>query len=166
MRVISRNQRGFSLIEVLIAVVIVGIGLLGIAALQITTNVYNEASLHRGQATMLAREMIERMRVNVDEAKAGSYDINALPTLTTDCTGAATDCTPAQMREHDLRSWSARVVALLPGGDATIGTDTTVDPVAITVTMIWAGRRSAGMVSDAPTAKQQAFTFQLYGMGP
>jgi type IV pilus assembly protein PilV len=163
-RAMSLDQRGFSLLEVLIAVLIIGVGLLGIAALQVTTNVYNESSLHRGQAAMLAREIVERIRVNADEAKAGSYDINALPTLVTDCTGAAKDCTPVQMKEHDLRLWSARVVSLLPSGDASIATDTSVDPVTIAVTLDWAERRSAGMLDDAPTTNQQVFTFQLYGM--
>ena len=161
----SRGQHGFSLLEVLIAVLIVGIGLLGISALQITTSVYTESSMHRGHTSMLAREIIERMRVNVDQAKTGSYDINTLPTLTTDCTGAATDCTPTEIRQHDLRSWGARVTALLPGGDAIIDTDTSTDPVEITVTLIWTGRNSAGMDDEASTAKQQDFTFQLYGMG-
>lgn len=163
----NRLQRGFSLLEVLIAVLVVGVGVLGITALQVTSNVYNESSMHRGQAAMLAREIIERMRVNVDEAKAGNYDISVLPTYTTDCTGAATDCTHQGIMEHDLRLWSARVVALLPSGTATISTaDPTVDPVIITVTLSWAVRRSAGKLtasSDTRTVTQ-AFTFELHGL--
>jgi len=105
------------------------------------------------------------MRVNVDESKAGNYDINTLPTLTRDCTGAAKDCTTVQIREHDLRSWSARVAALLPGSDASIVTDTTVDPVSVAVTLSWTRRRSTGVISGASMAKQQTFTFQLHGLG-
>lgn len=164
----NRAQHGFSLLEVLVSVLIVGIGLLGISALQMTTSVYTESSMHRGHTSMLAREIIERMRVNVDQAKTGGYDINTLPTLTTDCTGAATDCTPAEIRQHDLRTWSARVTALLPGGDAIINTVAPIDPedpVEISVTLTWTGRNSAGMEVGASAAKQQVFTFQLHGMG-
>lgn len=160
-----RPNRGFSLIEVLVAVLIVAVGVLGIAALQITTTAHTESSLQRGQASMLAREIIERMRINVDEVKAGNYDINSLPTLTTNCTGSGADCSPAQIRAHDLRLWSARVTSLMPSGNASIVTDTSVDPVEVVVTLSWSSRRTAGMLSDAPTANSQAFTFLLHGMG-
>ena len=161
----KRNQKGFSLIEVLISVLVISVGVLGIVALQVTSTVYAESSIHRGQASMLAREIVERMRVNTDESLAGNYDINTLPALTRVCTGAATDCSPSQIREHDLRSWSARVAALLPGSDASIVTDTSVDPVSVVVTLSWTSRRSAGVISGASMAKQQTFTFQLHGLG-
>jgi len=165
-----RHEYGFSLLEVLISVIILAVGLIGIAALQITTSVYSESSLHRGQASMLAREIIERMRVNLDQAKTGGYDISALPSLTQDCSGTAADCTPAEMGAHDLRVWSARLAGLLPSGDAVIATnppaDPAVDPAVISVAISWNERRSRGLTvaTDEDLRTTQTFQFELFGV--
>jgi len=156
----KQQQAGFSLLEVMIAVVIIGVGVLGIAALQTTSSVMTESSVHRGQAAALAIEIVERMRVNMTEAKAGNYDISVLPTLTTTCIGPAKDCSTSELKEHDLRVWSDRVAALLPSGSATISTsaDNGIDPVDITVTMQWDDSRGRN------AAVSQAFTFKLKGL--
>ena len=140
--------------------VIMAIGLIGIAKLQITSNVYTESGLHRSQASSLALEIFERMRVNTSEAKAGSYDIIALPTSTTNCEGSDAECTPTQIKDHDLRAWSSRITTLLPGADASITTspDNGKDPVDITITIEWDQSRG-----QRP-AVSEAFTFRLMGL--
>lgn len=154
------RQIGFSLLEVMIAVVIMSVGMLGIAALQTTSSVFTESSMHRGQAATLAVEIVERMRVNVTEAKAGNYDISGLPTLTINCIGPSKDCSTSEMKDHDLRVWSGRVAALLPSGDATInsGADNGTDPVDITVTLQWDDSRGRNALVS------EAFAFKLEGL--
>ena len=139
MKLHRQHHGGFSLLEVLLAVVVMAIGVLGIAALQITTSLYTESSLHRSQASMLAREVVERMRVNVDEAKAGNYDITTLPSLTSSCKGASASCSASQIKDYDLQVWGTRVAAMLPSGDAIIATtaDNGTDPVDVTITLQW-----------------------------
>jgi type IV pilus assembly protein PilV len=163
----SARQGGFSLLEVMISVIILAIGVIGIAALQLTTSVYNESSLHRSQAATLAREMVERMRINLDEAKAGNYDITTLPSLTRNCTGSTKNCTPTQMKDHDLRVWSARVTSLLPSANASINTDTSTDPVEITLHLSWdesRGQRTDANCLDSNSTCQD-FVFKLFGLG-
>ena len=154
------NQNGFSLLEVMIAIVIMSVGMLGIAALQTTSGVLTESSMHRGQAAALTVEIVERMRVNVTEAKAGNYNISTLPTPTENCIGAATNCSKSEMKDHDLRVWGARVESLLPSGGATISStaDNGTDPVDITVTMQWDDSRGR------KAAVSEAFTFKLQGL--
>ena len=156
----SLRFTGFSLIEVLVANVVLSIGLLGVSVLQTTSNVMTESSMHRAQASALAVEIVERMRVNTSEAKAGNYNISALPSLTSDCSGPSADCNTDQMKDHDLRVWSARVVDLLPSGTATIisTVDSGTVPVDITVTMQWDDSRGRY------AAVTQAFIFQLEGL--
>lgn len=156
-----KRDKGFSLLEVLVAVIILAIGLVGIASLQITTQTYTESSMYRSQATMLAREIVERIRVNVGEAKAGNYDFTSLPSKTENCRGSTKNCTAVKMRDHDIREWAARVNASLPSATASISTTagaTAADPVDITITLEWDGSRGQR------TAVSQAFTFKLTGL--
>jgi len=67
-------QRGFTMIEVLVALVVLSIGLLGAAKLQVLAVRYNSQSFLRGQAVVLAYDMADRMRANPTAVAAGNYD--------------------------------------------------------------------------------------------
>lgn len=71
----SRNQQGVVLLEVLIAVVIMAIGLLGLAGLQARALQTNASSLQRSQVVMLSYMIIDAMRTDRASAKAGTYNI-------------------------------------------------------------------------------------------
>ncbi len=159
MRTMNSTNGGFSLLEVLIATVLMSIGLIGVASLQLTSSVYTESGLHRSHASTLAQEVFERMRINYREAKAGSYDIATLPTGTSSCGGTGADCTPSQLKDHDLLAWASRVNALLPGADAWIitGPDDGENPVDIAITLVWSQNRGAS------PANTETFNFQLMG---
>ena len=66
---------GMTLIEVLVTLVLTSVGLLGVAALQLTTLKSNQESYVRSQATMLAADMLDRMRSNQVGFIAGNYDM-------------------------------------------------------------------------------------------
>jgi type IV pilus assembly protein PilV len=100
-----RQHRGFTLIESLVALVVLSIGLLGVAALQLASLQANYGSSQRTQATFLAQDIVDRMRVNRDAAIAGAYDIDF---------GQAAPTTPANVAEADLARWKARLLATLP----------------------------------------------------
>src|SRR5690606_3260878 len=69
--VAARPQHGFSLIEVLVALLVLSVGLLGLAMLQIEGLKHNTDAYYRTQATVLAYDIIDRMRANSDAAKNG-----------------------------------------------------------------------------------------------
>ncbi len=71
------RQRGTTLIEALVAVVILSIGLLGMAGLQANALKLNQTSLQRSQATILAYTILDQMRSDTAAAKTGDYDIDA-----------------------------------------------------------------------------------------
>ncbi|WP_290704195.1 type IV pilus modification protein PilV [Amphritea sp.] len=89
------NERGSSLIEVLIAVVIISIGLLSVAALQTVALKSNHGSYNRSQATFLAYDLADRMRAAPASALNGDYDDGA---------------------GGDRAEWDARVLAQLNTG--------------------------------------------------
>lgn len=74
-RLIRDRQRGATLIEVLVAMLILSVGLLGLASMQMTALQSNQSAYYRSQATVLAYDIIDRMRANRADALNGVYDI-------------------------------------------------------------------------------------------
>ena len=113
-----RRQLGFNLIEVMIALVIISVGLLGLAGLQVSSLQQNQSAYYRSQATLFAYDIADRMRANIDEVDAGSYFI-ASAAENTDCvnfTGAAAGCDPDEMAAHDIGEWQDAILDELPLG--------------------------------------------------
>lgn len=107
------RQAGFTLLEILVALVILSIGLLGLAGLQATGLRSNHSGYLRSQATILAYEMADRMRANRAVAIAGSYNIefsDGVPSGT-------------EIQNVDRRDWLNTLAASLPSGDGHIDCD-------------------------------------------
>jgi type IV pilus assembly protein PilV len=124
-----RHQRGLSLLEVLVAIVILSIGLLGMAGLQAASLRASQGSHYRAQAAQYADDMAERMRANLGQARTYGHALgNAPPTGTS-------------VRDRDLAEWLARV-ATLPGGAGSVAVDLANNLVTITVQ--WDDSRAGG----------------------
>jgi type IV pilus assembly protein PilV len=114
-------RRGFSLIEVLVALFVLSLGLLGLAALQTTGLKFNHRSYERTQAVLQAYDIIDRMRANKGNGGAinSNYDGVALGATpgTADC---ASGCTADQLAQYDIRKWNETNAALLAEGKGAI----------------------------------------------
>jgi len=131
-------MQGFSLIEILVTVVVLSIGLLGLAGLQLTGLKYNHSAYLRSQATLLASDIIDRMRANRDIARTGSYDISlGTSPPTASCMGTGKNCTPANMAAADLSEWIQNLQGLLPAGDGAISRTVTGNEVRFTIVIQW-----------------------------
>jgi len=111
------RQRGFTLLEVLVALIVLSIGLLGLSGLQTTGLRNNHSAFLRSQATLVTTDILDRMRANREAAKGGDYDINygATPSHIT-CTGT---CSKTQVAQMDVELWHA-YVDRLPGGEGQV----------------------------------------------
>ena len=119
-----RQSRGASLIEVLVAVLIFTIGLVGLAGLLITATKSNASALVRTQATFLANNMADRMRANPWGLWNGSYNATYPVTGTAPACDAATGCKPSDVAKRDQIVWSQQLQGALPGlGATTIACD-------------------------------------------
>jgi type IV pilus assembly protein PilV len=129
----GRLQRGFSLVEVLVALLVLAIGLLGLATLQTVGIKFNQESYLRSQAVLIAYDIIDRIRANPAAKSAGSYDsVTTSATYTAPtCTGAV-NCTTSQIVTYDLANWKARIASTLPAGTGAISTSGTRRTVTIT----------------------------------
>lgn len=113
-----RPFAGFTLVEVLVALVVLSIGLLGVAKLSLSSVQSNGSSYLRGQASALIQEMIDDMRANRTQAVAGLYQINfgaAAPNPGTDCS-QVTSCSVSTLTAYDLYMWKQRLSTAFPGG--------------------------------------------------
>jgi type IV pilus assembly protein PilV len=114
-------QRGFTLIEVLVTVIILAIGLLGLAGLQLGGLRYSFSAYQRSQATIMANDIVDRMRANRTVAEAGAYDIDIGDDPDDqDCSGVGANCTTADMADADLFDWKQALADILPAGDGSI----------------------------------------------
>ena len=101
-----------NLVEAMIALLVISIGLLGIASLQLTSMKQNTSALNHSRAVWYAYSMSDRIRANLSEF--ANYDgIDTTAGYGQDC--IATACSNAQMRIADAADWAA-MVSNLPSG--------------------------------------------------
>jgi type IV pilus assembly protein PilV len=121
-RYAPRNQRGVSLIEVLVAVLIFSIGMIGVAGLLVMATRSNHTAYLRTQAAFLAGNMVDRMSANPVGVWMGSYDSTSYPVSAStaannDCSAG---CTPDALAQSDQRAWSRQLKTFLPQPQARI----------------------------------------------
>lgn len=105
-------RSGYTLVEVMVAVAILGIGVVGLVGLQADAARYQNNTYHQTLATLLARDMAERIRANPEAAADGDYVGNGTGN-SPDCLGST--CTPAQLATFDLAAWNGHARSRLPG---------------------------------------------------
>ncbi len=120
---VNLRQSGFSLIEVLVSVLLLSVGLIGVAGLQAASLSNNQSSFMRSQATALVYDFADRMRSNVSGANLAYYN-PASAAINTACT-TTVGCTPQQMAQHDIAEWRANLTNYLPLGQGFICIDST-----------------------------------------
>jgi type IV pilus assembly protein PilV len=116
------SQHGFTLLEVLVAIVILSIGLLGLAGLQAVSLNNNQIAYYRSIASQQAYDMADRIRANLAGVTAGNYD-NLTATIPTDpaCINSANGCTTiANSVLTDQFQWLTNTAVVLPGGAGTV----------------------------------------------
>lgn len=100
------RSRGFTLIEVLIALLILAIGLLGMASLLMTSLSSSHSAYQRSQASMLAYDMVERLRLNRTVAtSSNSYAFSGASAVPSDPGCKSNGCNAGQIANQDLREW-------------------------------------------------------------
>lgn len=116
------KTRGFSLLEVLIALLVFTLGLLGMAGLMVISVKTNQSAYLRTQASFLAQSMADRMRMNLGRINDynGTYDESTVDEGGCD---SASPCAPGAIVERDQAIWSRQLVESLPNASAAIDCD-------------------------------------------
>jgi type IV pilus assembly protein PilV len=116
----SKNrQRGFSLLEALIGIVVIAFGFIGVAGLQLSALKDTQTSRNVTIATILGRDMADRIRINGVAVK--DFDFSVLPTTSpANCVGDLAVCTPTNFFEAQYSTWISSVQAQLNGGEGIV----------------------------------------------
>ncbi|HET7132560.1 MAG TPA: type IV pilus modification protein PilV [Gammaproteobacteria bacterium] len=136
------RSKGFTLFEVLIALVVLSVGLLGLASLETNTLKFNQGAYLRTQATNLAYDMADRMRANRAAAIANAYDDVAFADPLPDCD--PTDVAGADVAERDISAWRIALICALPLGNGSIDTDGRT----VTINVQWDETRGSGALEQ------------------
>jgi len=143
---------GFTLIEILVALLVLSIGMLGMATLQSQGQQYTFTAYARTQSNMLAYEIMDQIRLNQTVARGvltntgvgNGYVIDNNSNLTCDykqtnspCNCVNNNCTPLNLRDYDLSRWYARLAETLPGGTGNISATVTGFTVRYSISISW-----------------------------
>ena len=143
-----KHQTGVGLVEILIAVLLMSLGFLATAQMQIQSMRNSRGSYNQSQAYLLATDIIDRMRTNIDGVAAGFYDNFQTTAAATNPNCNTKVCSDNELAQQDLYEWSANLhdlngasnfVSILPSTEkiAANGTITAVANGIYAVTMTW-----------------------------
>ena len=130
---ISPSQRGFSLVEVLVALIIMSVGMLGIASLYVQSMQAGRTSLFRHNAVTLAGDVADRIRAN---RTAGATYATAVG-VDGGCIAGGTNCSALQMALQDILVWQTQAANTLPNGAVVVEFDGGVTPPEYTIRITW-----------------------------
>jgi len=166
----GQRQRGITMIEVLVTLVIMSVGLLGAAAMIIKGLESNRNAYLRTQSSILAYDMADRIRANPQGALNGNYesfDLDDLPSVP-QCFSGGSPCGLGQIADADLASWGTAIqgesdgpIPLLPAAGATIDRNGDIFTITITWKQV-AWNETDGEFNDDDEVDQQfVLTFNL-----
>ena len=127
------RARGFSIVESLVALVVLAVGMLGVASLYVVTLRSSGSAISRMQAVNLASDLADRIRANrmAREAYEGAAADEG-------CVDAAAFCSPAEMAAHDLFLWNAQLAATLgQTAEGTVEVEGAGTLRSYTITVTW-----------------------------
>lgn len=131
----SQSQSGFGLVESMVALVVISVGMLGIAVLKTQGLGAGRTARFRIQAVNLAADMADRIRANrlgrSGYAAAGTPD---------DCDpeeGGDAHCVPGAVAARDLAEWTQNVAAALPDGEGAVRYDGSIQPPSFAIEVSW-----------------------------
>jgi type IV pilus assembly protein PilV len=170
-----RRAGGFSLIEVLVALIIISVGLLGVARMQALSISNTNAARMRSLAAIEAASLASAMHGN------RAYWATNYPTITVagttitssdgalnsavncDATGGTAPCNATQLAASDLSEWVTNYAALFPAGTSTITCSAATTPLSCTIQLGWTENVMANaQQSGAVASALQTQTYNLY----
>lgn len=150
------RQRGFSLLEVLIALLLVGFWTLGSARMLTSTTQLEKTAEFRSAAVILASDLLERMEANKTAASTGAYVYSGTSSDTPPACSAVA-CSATDLATFDLAEWQAKLNTRLPSATVAVTSPAAGNPFSYTVTINWSDRRTAQTYATTGTTETFAY---------
>lgn len=153
---LKKSQQGLGFVEILITIVLVSIGILGVAGLHMTSLKHSQNSYMQTVAMLQAYDMADRIRANSEGAYQGAY--NNITSAPDDPQCISTACDSEELAEYDAFDWNSDNAYLLPLGAGTV----TGNSTEFTITVRWDGnRRGATGLDCDPDDDDDLVCYQL-----
>lgn len=151
------SLQGFTLIEVLVSLLILAVGLLGMASLMTTSMHSSHNAYSRNEASLLAYDIADRMRLNREHAISGNEYVLAEDDVPEEVDCGEDGCSAEEQAQLDLRHLYDEVQGNLPGGTAQIARDNTNE---YSITLTWPSTFRAEDNEDTVT-ETHSFTLRV-----
>lgn len=154
-------QRGVSMIEILVTLLVISIAMLGAVGLQMQSMRMNSAGQFRSQAVFFAGDLAERMEANKDAAIAGNYliaETSSPVAASKDC--ISNSCSGLELADSDLQQWGTAIKAALPGASWSVTTSDIAgsNPSTFTIVVKWVDRVANTTYQTASTTETFSYT--------
>lgn len=145
----KKANMGVGLIEVLVSLLVLSVGLLGMLGLQTKVMQFNQGALYQTRATVLAKDIMDRMRANPQKANLYVTNFDAAIPSYTDCTNNTVTCNTTQLADYDLAEWKNSIARVLPDGKGQILTNGNPANLVYIITLQYDDSRSVGATKFA-----------------
>lgn len=152
----SARQKGATLIEALVSILVLSLGLLGMAALQLNALSFQKSSVATNRLAELTGDISEKIRANPTAARDGDYVYTATystaksATMTSNlCRTSGVDCTTAQIANDDIGAWLMKSQTTMPSGAARLEGDVNS---GFNVTVMYQDKDFINIATGAPQA--------------
>jgi type IV pilus assembly protein PilV len=168
---------GFSLVEVMVALIVVSVGLLGVAKMHAAAYSSGGTASMRSLAAIEAASLASMMRANraywanglapaviaISGTTISDATLAAAATTANYCTtSGSAPCSPATLAAYDLHRWAAALSAMLPSPSANISCAAITPPVSCTIRVDWLEKIVAVNAQGAAGPAMQAPSYTLY----
>lgn len=118
---VRSKEVGSSLIEVVVALFVLAIGMLGVLSMQVKSMQFNQSAYYYSQAVYLANQILENMRSSPDIANAYLIGIDeSAPTAEKNCSASGVTCSATELRNFNLKTWRENVQNTLVSGKSSV----------------------------------------------
>lgn len=126
-----KGQLGIALIEVLVAVLVLGVGLLGIAAMQSVSNQMTNGAEQRTQAVLLSADMLDRVRAN--KVNINTYSGVAIGPGDVNCNTNFEYNNGQSIADNDINDWANQLACTLPRGQGSVSVNAATGVVTVLI---------------------------------